>query len=175
MARFAAYSARTGGRTQSFHARFGLTRPEDHSNDAVTVDADLIREQAPKTYAIPDLRNVFEMTVAAKMVSAVVPFGDTSAGQPLAIINARWTWGMTTRLFTPLLSEGGSPCSPVSPITRSPRISNFGRILSRASTVRRCTNACATAVLTVPGFRLERGFEVGHVRGGTSSEPAELL
>jgi hypothetical protein len=106
MARFAAYSARTGGRTQSFHAGFGLTRPEDHFNDAVTVDADLIREQAPKTYAIPDLRNVFEMTVAAKMVSAFVPFGDTSAGQSLAIINARWTWGMTTLSSRPSLQRG---------------------------------------------------------------------
>lgn len=152
MARFAAYSATTGGRTQSFHARFGLTWSEDYSNDAVTVDADLIREQAPETYAIPDLRSVFEMTVAAKMVSAFVPFGDTSAGQPLRHYQREMDMGNDNALFTPLPLEGCSPCSP-SPITRSRRISNSGRILSCASTVRRCTNACATTVLTVPGFR----------------------
>lgn len=100
MARFAAYSARTGGRTQSFHARFGLTRPEDYSNDAVTVDADLIREQAPETYAIPDLRNVFEMTVAAKMVSAFVSFGDTSAGPPLRHYQREMDMGNDNALFT---------------------------------------------------------------------------
>jgi hypothetical protein len=55
---------------------------------------------------------------------------------------------------TPLLWvlwEGFPSCSLVSPITRPRRISNFGRILSRASIVRLCTNACATAFLTVPG------------------------
>jgi hypothetical protein len=100
MARFSAYSARTGGRTQSFQGRFGLAQPEDYAKDAVTVQADLIREQAPETYAIPDLRSVFEMTVAAKMVGAYPPFGVSSAGPPTRHFQAEVHMGNDKGLFT---------------------------------------------------------------------------
>lgn len=80
--RFAAYVARPGTSTTQFRARFGLAESADLARTAVEVPADLIRRQAPDTYAIPDLRNSFEMTVAAKMVDSHPPFGQTIPGTP---------------------------------------------------------------------------------------------
>jgi len=80
--RFAAYTARPGGRTEQFRARFGLADPSDLARPAVAVPAELIRRQAPDSYAIPDLRNVFEMTVAAKMVASHPSLGLTVPGTP---------------------------------------------------------------------------------------------
>jgi len=98
--RFAAYAARPGGQTESFKARFGLAAPTDLERPPVSVPAELIRQQAPDTYAIPDLRNAFEMTVAAKMVAAHPPFGDIEAGPPIRHYQAELHMGNDSGLFT---------------------------------------------------------------------------
>lgn len=98
--RFAAYAARPGGRTDSFRARFGLADAADLGRPPVEVSADLIREQAPATYAIPDIRNAFEMTVAAKMVASHRGFGDLQAGPPIRHYQREVDMGNDTGLFT---------------------------------------------------------------------------
>ena len=98
--RFAAYAAKPGGFTDQFDARFGLASPADLGRDPVTVSADLIRAQAPETYAIPDLRNPLEMTIAAKMVAAHPPFGDPDAGPPIRHYQAEIHMGNDTGLFS---------------------------------------------------------------------------
>ncbi len=97
--RFAAYSARPGDKTVSFEARFGLAETADLARPAVTVPAELIRQQAPDTYAIPDLRNAFEMTVAAKMVDAHPKFGDVDAGPPIRHFQSELHMGNDSGLF----------------------------------------------------------------------------
>ena len=98
--RFAAYSARPGDKTVRFEARFGLAETADLARPAVTVPAELIRQQAPDTYAIPDLRNAFEMTVAAKMVDAHPKFGDVDAGPPIRHFQSELHMGNDSGLFT---------------------------------------------------------------------------
>ena len=98
--RFAAYSAQVGGSTKTFKARFGITTAHDLSQDAIIVPADLIRAQAPSTFAIPDLRNPLEMTVAAKIVDAYPPFGDETSGPPFRHYQTEVHMGNDTELFT---------------------------------------------------------------------------
>lgn len=100
MARFSAYTARPGSSTATFQAQFGLAQPADLSNEPVEVSADLIRQQSPETYAIPDLRSTFEMTVAAKMVKSYPAFGDPTAGRPIRHYQAEVHMGNDTKLFT---------------------------------------------------------------------------
>jgi hypothetical protein len=79
--RFAAYSARRGGRTEVFRARFGLAEPHDLRNPPVAFDAAFIRAHAPETYAIPDVRSIADITVSAKMNNAAPAFGDDCGGR----------------------------------------------------------------------------------------------
>jgi len=98
--RFAAYAARPGASTSQFRARFGLAEAADLARPAVLVPANLIRQQAPDTYAIPDLRNAFEMTVAAKMVASHPAFGDPDAGPPIRHFQTELHMGNDSGLFT---------------------------------------------------------------------------
>ncbi len=83
---FAIYSARPGHRTEVFDTVFGVSDPQSLPPDpsqVLQVEANLIRGQNPDTYAIPDLRNALELTVAAKMTQAYPPFGMTESGPPV--------------------------------------------------------------------------------------------
>ena len=100
MARFSSYTARTGGQTEVFEARFGLANTSDLSRDPVRVRADLIRKQSPDTYVIPDLRNPVEMAVAEKLVSAYPAFGDPAFGPVLRHYHREIDMGNDKSLFS---------------------------------------------------------------------------
>jgi hypothetical protein len=79
------YAARRGGRTDQFHAAFGVTDPAllgDIRRRSLSIPADAIRKAAPDTYAIPDVRTVTDITVSAKMNGAHPAFGDDQVGPP---------------------------------------------------------------------------------------------
>ena len=107
---FAVYAARVGGRTTDISVCFGIGNPKDLPPPAsriVTVSADVIRTQAPDTYAIPDLRNTFEMTVAAKLVSSFPAFGQQDAGPPFRHYQREVDMGNDNHLFSE--EPGGLP------------------------------------------------------------------
>ena len=107
---FSLYAARPGGTTDHVRVCFGITNPRELPPPAdrfIEIPASLIREQAPDTYAIPDLRNPFEMTVAAKMVASHPPFGATDAGPPVRHFQAELHMGNDSELFS--LDPNGLP------------------------------------------------------------------
>lgn len=83
ISRFAAFAARRGGRTETFLAHFGLMEPADLAAEPVEIDADFLRQNAPDTYAIPDVRNAADLTVAAKIAERYPTFGNLAAGPPV--------------------------------------------------------------------------------------------
>lgn len=98
--RFAAFAAKRGGRTTTIRTQFGLNGPEDLSRPAVEIEAQPIRELAPDTYAIPDLRNISELTTSRKMYAACPTFGERVSGQPLRHYSAELHMGGNRDLFT---------------------------------------------------------------------------
>lgn len=98
--RFCAYAAKRGGRTTTFAARFGLTRPADLASEPIEVSADLIRQQAPETYAIPDVRDSSEIAVSEKMHDRHPAFGDETAGPPIRHYQREVDMGTDRDLFT---------------------------------------------------------------------------
>jgi hypothetical protein len=83
---FALYAVQRGGRTEKFRATFGVDTVEKAMRaiaDSMELDADLTRQFAPATYAIPDLRNLSELTASRKMYNACPSFGDRAAGPPV--------------------------------------------------------------------------------------------
>ena len=98
--RFAAFSARRGGRTKSFLAHFGLKEPADLASEPVEMEAEFLRSNAPDTYAIPDVRSSADLTVAAKMLSRYPTFGDLTAGPPIRHYQAELHMGNDRDRFT---------------------------------------------------------------------------
>ncbi|MCX6872669.1 MAG: hypothetical protein NTW21_02520 [Verrucomicrobia bacterium] len=98
--RFAAFAAKRGGRTNRISTKFGLTGPEDLSRPAVEIEAEPIRQLAPETYAIPDLRNISELTTSRKMYAACPTFGEKTPGSPFRHYSAELHMGGNRDLFT---------------------------------------------------------------------------
>jgi hypothetical protein len=98
--RFAAFTARRGRPTRHFLAQFGLVTPADFANASVEFDADFIRTNSPDTYAIPDVRSVAELTVAAKMLARYPAFGDVGFGPPSRHYQREIDMGTDRELFT---------------------------------------------------------------------------
>ena len=98
--RFAAFSAKANSYTRTVMTKFGLRGPEDLGREAVPIDADIIRNQAPDTYAIPDLRSSSELRTSLKMYAAHPAFGDLSAGPPTRRYQRELDMGTDRRLFT---------------------------------------------------------------------------
>ena len=98
--RFAAFTAKRGGRTGAFTVLFGLARPEDLVNPGVEVEADVIRQLAPDTYAIPDVRSLNQLTTSRKMFAACPAFGDKSLGPPVRHYSREVDMGTDRGLFT---------------------------------------------------------------------------
>lgn len=83
---FALYAAQRGGRTEKFRVTFGVDSLEKAAHalvDAMELEADVTRQFAPDTYAIPDLRNISELTTSRKMGAACPAFGNTTLGPPV--------------------------------------------------------------------------------------------
>jgi hypothetical protein len=98
--RFAAYAAKRGGRTKTFQAHFGLTEPAELAEPPVEIDADFIRSNAPATYAIPDVREAADLTLAKKMLDAHPAFGERSEMTPRRHYQREIDMGNDTGLFT---------------------------------------------------------------------------
>jgi hypothetical protein len=101
MARFAVYATAVGGRTRSFVTRFGM---EDASELAGTpelvVEADLIRQQEPVTYAIADVRDASAAAAAQHIYGAWPPFGQVVPGLPYREYQREIDMGNDRELFT---------------------------------------------------------------------------
>jgi hypothetical protein len=82
---FALYAVQRGEHTDRFRVMFGVDSLEKAARayeDAMDWEADMIRQLAPKTFAVPDLRNSSELTTSRKMYRACPTFGDLDAGLP---------------------------------------------------------------------------------------------
>jgi hypothetical protein len=98
--RFAAFAVKRGGRTSAFHVQFGLSLPQDLANAAVAMDADSIRNSAPQTYAIPDVRDLSQLVTNAKMYAACPAFSSISQGLPVRHYSREMDMGTDRGLFT---------------------------------------------------------------------------
>lgn len=100
---FALYSVQRGGRTDKFRVTFGVDSIEKAVcalKDAMELEADVTRQLAPDTYAIPDLRNITELTTSRKIGSAYPAFGNTTLGPPVRHYSAELHMGGNRDLFT---------------------------------------------------------------------------
>jgi hypothetical protein len=100
---FAIYAVQRGGRTEKFHVTFGVDSTEKAVralSDAMELEADLTRQLALDTYAIPDLRNVSELTTSRKMYAACPAFGDKTLGKPVRRYSRELDMGSDRDLFT---------------------------------------------------------------------------
>jgi hypothetical protein len=98
--RFAAFAAKRGGRTCTFLVQFGLAGPSDLATPPVDVDSEVIRQLAPDTYAIPDVRDLSQLITSQKMYSACPALGDTSLGPPIRHYSRELDMGNDRGLFT---------------------------------------------------------------------------
>ena len=100
---FCLYAARSGHKTETLRLCFGVQSPRElplPGDRPIEVQASLLRQQAPDTYAIPDLRSPFEMSVAATLVAAHPAFGDQGAGPPVRHFQREVDMGNDTGLFS---------------------------------------------------------------------------
>jgi hypothetical protein len=100
---FALYAVHRGGRTDRFRVTFGVDSIEKAMRaraDSMELEADLTRQHAPDTYAIPDLRNLSELTTSRKMNAACPTFGDRVPGQPFRHYSREVDMGNDRSLFT---------------------------------------------------------------------------
>jgi len=98
--RFAAFAVKRGGRTTNIITHFGLNGPEDLPTPPVEIEAEPIRQLAPDTYAIPDLRNISELATSRKMYAACPAFGTNIPGQPRRHYSREVDMGNDRDLFT---------------------------------------------------------------------------
>jgi hypothetical protein len=98
--RFAAFAAKRGGRTTTIRTQFGLKSPEELLRPAVDIEADPIRQLAPDTYAIPDIRNVSELTTSRKIYGSCPAFGGRASGLPYRHYSRELDMGSDRDLFT---------------------------------------------------------------------------
>jgi len=100
---FAIYAMQRGGRTEKFRTMFGVDSLEKAARalvDAMEIDADVIRQNGPDTYAIPDVRSAADLTVTVKMVDRYPAFGDLEAGPPARHYQRELDMGNDSSRFT---------------------------------------------------------------------------
>ena len=97
MDRFCAYAARGGGRTESFVAKFGLSRTADLAMLPITISASSIRALSPSTYAIADVRSEADVAISTKMEQRHPSF---SVGWPSRHYQAELHMTNESTLFT---------------------------------------------------------------------------
>jgi len=100
---FALYAVQRGGRTDKFRVTFGVDTVEKvmrARTDSIELEADAIRQLAPETYAIPDVRDLNQLTTGRKMYAACPTFGDRAAGPPFRHYSAELHMGNNRGLFT---------------------------------------------------------------------------
>ncbi len=100
---FALYAVQRGGRTDKFRVTFGVDSIEKAVRaraDSMELEADLTRQLAPDTYAIPDLRNTSELTTSRKMYASCPTFGDRTKGPPFRHYSREVDMGTDRELFT---------------------------------------------------------------------------
>ena len=100
---FALYAVQRGGRTDKFRVTFGVDSVEKAARaraDSMELEADLTRQLAPDTYAIPDVRNITELTTNRKIYDACPTFGDRTPGPPFRNYSAELHMGNNRDLFT---------------------------------------------------------------------------
>ncbi|MBI2776617.1 MAG: N-6 DNA methylase [Chloroflexi bacterium] len=79
------YVASPGGRTRELDAAFAIASPEEAATlkvRLIRMDADEVRREAPRTYALSEIANVMESRIARKMQSAWPALGEITAGPP---------------------------------------------------------------------------------------------
>ncbi|HMO86827.1 MAG TPA: hypothetical protein PKC18_18100, partial [Lacipirellulaceae bacterium] len=100
---FALYAAKRGGSTTTFRFTFGIDSIEKATRtiaDSIELLADVIRELAPTTYAIPDIRDAAELSTSKKMLAAGPAFGNRGAGPPFRHYQSELHMGNNRDLFT---------------------------------------------------------------------------
>lgn len=100
---FALYTMQRGGQTGSLRATFGVdsvAAAVQARANTIEVNAELIRETAPATYAIPDVRDLGQLVTSQKMYAAAPAFGDGEAGPPLRHYSRELDMGNDRELFT---------------------------------------------------------------------------
>jgi hypothetical protein len=109
---FALYAVRRGGRTETFQVTFGVDTVEKAIRaraDSMALEADVIRQLSPETYAVPDVRDLGQLATSRKMYAACPVFGNTTLGRPSGIIRANWTWVMIGTCLR--RTRQGCPCT----------------------------------------------------------------
>jgi hypothetical protein len=100
---FAIYSVQRGGKTERFRVTFGVDSIEKAIralSDAMELEAETTRQFARETYAIPDLRNVAELSTSRKMYAAAPAFGNATLGKPIRQYSRELDMGTDRDLFT---------------------------------------------------------------------------
>jgi len=100
---FAVYTAKRGGWTSDFRVAFGvdsLEKARRAPQDAMRLDADLVRQLSPETYAVPDLQSTSDLSTTQKMYSACPAFGMKIAGTPIRHYLREVDMGTDRGLFT---------------------------------------------------------------------------
>lgn len=100
---FSVYSAERQGRTTKFRLAFGIDSLEKATralSSAMELEADVIRQLSPETYAIPDIRDLSQLTTSQKMYRAGPAFGDISLGPPIRHYSRELDMGNDRDLFT---------------------------------------------------------------------------
>lgn len=100
---FSVYSVQRHGRTNTFRLAFGVDSLEKAARaleDAMELEADVIRQMSPETYAIPDVRDLSQLVTSRKMYAACPAFGDKFLGAPLRHYSRELDMGNDRGLFT---------------------------------------------------------------------------
>ncbi|MDE2125267.1 MAG: N-6 DNA methylase [Armatimonadetes bacterium] len=100
---FTLYALQRGGRTARLSTAFGIDSVEKALSvraETIELDADLIRELAPDTYAIADLRSLSELATNQKINGACPAFGNRGAGPPIRHYQREIDMGNDRDLFT---------------------------------------------------------------------------
>ena len=100
---FSVYAARKGGRTEKVQVAFGLRTGEQLvralAGATAPLSVDTIRAQSPEALAIPEVTDVADAELAARMSSRWPPFGDEHAGPPIRHFQRELDMGSDRGLF----------------------------------------------------------------------------
>jgi hypothetical protein len=100
---FSVYAARKGGRTEKIQVAFGLRTGEQLvralAGAMAPLSVDTIRAQSPEALAIPEVTDVADAELAARMSSRWPPFGDEHAGPPIRHFQRELDMGSDRGLF----------------------------------------------------------------------------
>jgi hypothetical protein len=97
---FSAYSARIGDCTTKFNARFGIARESDLSLQPIPMSKEMVAQQSPVTWAIPDIRDDAARGLMAKVDTRFPSLGQQVAGYPYRHHQREIRMGENQELFT---------------------------------------------------------------------------